>query len=220
MSIIAGLAKNGNVYMASDSAATAGTLTIEERYPKIGCIADQEGEPYLIGCIDSIRLNQIVQAHLVITEYDPDPMMHMIKNFVEPLRSVLKDFGFSTKDQHAGREHGGFLLVGYMGRLYSVQADYQVSESISGYDAVGCASPMAIGSLHTTERLAHYPDHEWHLGKSRVVAAVEASIHHDIYCGGKITYGVMKYVHDSNSRIVSITYGDGTVVQLPSRNRG
>jgi 20S proteasome alpha/beta subunit len=190
MSCIAGLAVDNGVFMAADSMATAGTLSVEEYSPKIDYIIDEFKEPYLVGCVESIRLNQIVKAHLVIEDFDPDPLTHIVKNFVEPLRYCLREFGFSAVD--GGREVGGFFLIGYKNKLFSIQGDYQVSEARLGYDAIGCGAPIAIGSLYTSDILRA------DIGvKRRIELALGATIKYDAYCGGDIVTGVLdEYVRD------------------------
>jgi hypothetical protein len=56
--------------------------------------------------------------------------------FIDKVRTVLKDGGFATKEKEM--EQGGTFLVGIRGRLFSVQSDYQIAESASRFEAVGC----------------------------------------------------------------------------------
>jgi hypothetical protein len=54
-------------------------------------------------------------------------------------------------------EPGSEFLVGIMDRLFLVDSDYGVTESSSGYDAVGIGREFALGSLWTTGKLIMQP---------------------------------------------------------------
>ena len=43
------------------------------------------------------------------------------------------------------------LLVGIEGRVFRICSHFSVSESSTGYDAIGSATPQALGSLASTE---------------------------------------------------------------------
>jgi len=45
-----------------------------------------------------------------------------------------------------GQEAGGTFLVGYRGRLFRVDSDYQVGESVNNYCAVGCGADLVRAS--------------------------------------------------------------------------
>lgn len=65
---------------------------------------------------------------------------------------------------------GGTFLVGYNKNLYHIGADFQVGIPANGYDAVGCGSELALGSLHSTQLLKLKPE-------QRVKMALEAAAH-------------------------------------------
>lgn len=62
-----------------------------------------------------------------------------------PRESVFLDNGFGKPDV------GGTFLVGYNGKLYAIQNDFQVGIPAIEYDAVGCGANFALGALHATK---------------------------------------------------------------------
>jgi hypothetical protein len=105
---------------------------------------------YLMGCTSSFRMIQLLRYKLRIErECEGDAMEHMCTTFVDAVRQCFKDGGFATKDKEA--EAGGQFLVGFRGRLFQVHADYQVAESMLGYDACGCGENIARGVLYATQ---------------------------------------------------------------------
>ena len=67
--------------------------------------------------------------------------------FVEAIRKCFKNGGYGEKDR------GGTFILGYRGRLFYIESDFQVGIPRSNYTAVGCGSDLCKGSLHTTEAL-------------------------------------------------------------------
>lgn len=70
-------------------------------------------------------------------------------DFVDAVRACLLAGGYARKENNV--ESGGTFLVGFRGRLFRVSGDFQVGESTSRYDAVGCGAAYALGSLAETE---------------------------------------------------------------------
>jgi ATP-dependent protease HslVU (ClpYQ) peptidase subunit len=63
----------------------------------------------------------------------------------------LKKGGFAKKESEV--ETGGVFLVGYAGRLFKIEGDYQVAETSDGYFACGCGESYALGALYATKKL-------------------------------------------------------------------
>lgn len=110
----------------------------------------------VIGCTTSFRMIQLLRFGFTAPFHKPgvDPMEYMVCEFVEAIRTRFKAGGFARKDEEA--EIGGAFLVGYRGRLFLIESDYQVGEAACGYDACGCGASYAKGVLYATEsRDAH-----------------------------------------------------------------
>lgn len=142
---IVGIAFDGVVYMGGDSAATAG--------PSLSVRADRKvflNGAFLIGFTSSFRMGQLLQYVFSppVHHAEVDVFRYMVAEFIPSVRKCLSDGGYSKQDN--GRDSGGAFLVGYHGRLFQVESDFQVGEAICGFDAVGCGCDLALGSLYST----------------------------------------------------------------------
>jgi len=145
MTCIAGIAHEGKVFIGGDSAGVGGLDLMVRKDRKVFANGD-----FIIGCTTSFRMIQILQYAFTPPKRHPDKdvMAFMATEFVDALRNAFKAGGFATKDKEA--EWGGVFLVGYEGRLFRIDSDYQVGESACGYDACGCGESYAKGVLFAT----------------------------------------------------------------------
>jgi hypothetical protein len=146
MTCIAAVVYDNVVYMGADSAGVAGIdLTIR---------ADQKvftnGE-FLIGFTSSFRMGQLLRYAFKPPKYyaeEKDLYAYMVTDFVNAVRTCLKGGGYAQSDK--GEESGGFFLVGVRGRLFKIESDYQVGESVLPYEAIGCGEAYALGVFSVT----------------------------------------------------------------------
>lgn len=163
MTCIIGLVHDGRVYIGGDSAGIAGwDLTIRND-PKVF-----RNGPFLIGFSSSFRMGQLLRYSLKppLHENGIDTGRYLTTTFIDAVRDCLKAGGYARKESE--QENAGFFLLGYQGRLFRVDSDYQVGESLDGYDAVGCGSEAARGALYAA---AHLPP------RKRIRLALKASEH-------------------------------------------
>jgi ATP-dependent protease HslVU (ClpYQ) peptidase subunit len=150
MTCIAGLVHKGHVWMGGDSAGVSSeTYSLTVR-------ADRKvfaNGPFLIGFTSSFRMGQLLAHSFVPPKHhgEDDLMRFMVVDFVNALRDCLKHGGYAEKKDEV--ETCGTFLVGYSGRLFQIESDYQVGESIHGFDACGCGDSLALGSLFATQSL-------------------------------------------------------------------
>lgn len=164
MTCIVGLVDKGKVYIGGDSAGVGG-LSLQIR--KDEKVFKNGG--FVFGFTSSFRMGNLLRYKLSVPKVpnEGDMMRYMCTDFVDAVRSCLKDGGYAKVD--SGVENGGVFLVGGYGRLFCIHSDYQVSEVFSGYDACGCGEDIALGSLFSTK------------GKSpreRIKKALEAAAYH------------------------------------------
>jgi hypothetical protein len=174
MSCIAGVVENRIVYVGADSASTNDadqqTIRADTKVFRNGA--------FLFGCTTSFRMIQLLQYSLVLPDMpepekkgDEDPLFrYMATDFVNAVRTCLKEGGFAKKEDE--RESGGSFLVAWRGRLFCIGSDYQVEESLNGYNAVGSGDDLALGVLHVTSQLDLSPE-------QRLRHALEAAASHN-----------------------------------------
>ncbi|MYV56521.1 hypothetical protein [Streptomyces sp. SID3212] len=174
MTVIAGLVHTGRVHLAGDSAGVGGYSLTVRRDPKVF-----RNGPYVMGFTSSFRMGQLLQHALRPPRPKGDLEEFMVTKFIDAVRTCLKDGGWAKKDSE--QEEAGIFLVGVVGRLFVVHADYQVGESADGYMAVGCGDDLALGALHATAALDMKP-------KARLTAALAAAERHSAGVTGPYAY--------------------------------
>ena len=145
MTCIVGIEDHGRVHLGADSAGVSGyALTVR---------ADQKvftTGKFVMGFTTSFRMGQLLRYCFTVAAApeDMDDVEYMSTCFVDAVRSCLKTGGYARSSD--GRESGGCFLVGYRGRLYVVDSDYQVGLPADGYAAVGCGADIALGALYAS----------------------------------------------------------------------
>lgn len=168
MTCIVGIAHNGHVYMGGDSAG------MDQRYA-LQIRADRKvfrrGE-FVMGFTTSFRMGNLLQHSFEPPRRHPSDDVHkfMCTEFVDAARECLKKGGYAMRENE--REEGGTFLVGYAGRLFEVQDDYQVAETVDGFLAIGSGDLVALGALYATASLEP---------KGRIASALAAA---ERYSGG------------------------------------
>ncbi len=161
MTCIVGLIDSDRVFIGGDSAGVAGLDLVVRADRKVFRNGD-----FIMGFTSSFRMGQLL-AHALVPprrHVDEDVFAFMVKDFVNEVRSCLKEGGFASRRNEA--EEGGTFLVGHAGRLFEIAGDYQVGESAFPYAACGCGAQVALGSLHST--MGQPPE-------ERVLRALEAA---------------------------------------------
>jgi len=148
MTCIVGMVEKKRVYLGADSVGSNG-WDLMARIDKKIC---RNGN-MIFGFTSSYRMSQVLQYKFVppVHSREVTTDYYMRTAFIDEVRKVLKDGGYSVIKDNA--ERGGTFLVGYCGRLFEVEGDFQVAERADKYSSVGCGSRHALASLHTTRRL-------------------------------------------------------------------
>jgi len=82
---------------------------------------------------------------------DKDIYEYMCTDFINGVRECFKNGGF-IQTYSDGDEKGGTFLVAYKKRLFKIQNDFQVGETMNGFDACGVAADFALGVMYTLEK--------------------------------------------------------------------
>lgn len=146
MTCIVGITDGKTVFIGGDSAGVSSNYAVVVRKDsKVG----KRGE-FIFGFTSSFRMGQILLHRFNPPEIpeSQDLMAYMVGKFVDELRESFRSHGFA--ENNSGKEVGGTFLVGIRGRLFGIESDYQVTESLCGFDAVGCGSEIAKGSLYSS----------------------------------------------------------------------
>lgn len=145
MTCIVGIQENGKVYIGGDSAGVAGwdlSVWSDEKVFRNG--------EFLFGFTHSFRMGQLLRFAFSAPSRaeNMEDYKYLVTNFTDAIRNCLKSGGFATTKD--GAEVGGKFLFGYRGKLYCMQADYQVAKTVDGYAAAGCGDSIALGSMFST----------------------------------------------------------------------
>ena len=143
MTCIVGLVEQGVVYLGADSLGCAewNSRVLAMETPKVF----RRG-PFLFGVTGSLRWGQLLQYKLVIPGQDETPdMAYMVGTVLDAIRQCLKENGFAQIEN--SQETGGVCLIGYKGKLYSVDDDYGVLVTVDDFAALGCGDMPALGAL-------------------------------------------------------------------------
>lgn len=143
MTVIAGFASGGRVWMGADSAAVGSDFyATTPRNSKLF-----RAGPLLIGFTYSWRMGQIIRHKVRAEPRRADEPVHdwLCTRFVDSIRAALKDNGFVWNEHH--RESAGPFLVGCEGSLYEVCSEFDVLDYGPGPVAVGCGRDFALGAL-------------------------------------------------------------------------
>lgn len=163
MTCIAGIADGKRVVLGADSIGSNSHTKTARADRKVFRNGD-----FVMGFTSSYRMGQLLRYKFAPPRRhaDTDVFAYMVVDFVEAVRTCLKQGGYARSDN--GEDSGGTFLVGYQGRLFKIENDFQVGESVDGYDACGSGDEVALGALFAT---AGQGPHE------RVRKALEASAH-------------------------------------------
>ncbi len=166
MTVIAGIASEGVVYISGDRGASDGDSILSMTAPKICKVGD-----FIIGYAGSGGLGQILQ-HMDCWNEHP-------KNAERFLRMVFVEEYIKAREKVGGKdEEEAQLLIGYKGNLWEIDtSDYACFPFT--YTAIGSGGPIALGSLYATQHSPISPD-------LRLNAALKAAIEHNPGCKGPI----------------------------------
>jgi ATP-dependent protease HslVU (ClpYQ) peptidase subunit len=160
---------DGRVWIGGDSAGSCGPDLTLRADPKIFRNGD-----FLFGFTSSFRMGQVLRYKFQPPErHDQEIFSYMVTTFVDAVRACLKEAGMASKDKEV--ESGGTFLIGYQGRLFLIDGDYQVEEPLDGYDACGSGHALARGALFATHGMEP---------AARITVALQAAERHNCMVRG------------------------------------
>lgn len=145
MTCIVGLTHKGKVYIGADSLGSNGFTKEVRNEHKVF----ENGE-FLIGCSGSIRMMNILQWRFSPPTFKEGDNLHrfMCVEFIDSMRKCFVNSGYCKSDEVW--EFSSELLVGVGGKLFKIEADFQVAEL--DFTATGSGEYHALGSLYSSSR--------------------------------------------------------------------
>jgi ATP-dependent protease HslVU (ClpYQ) peptidase subunit len=144
MTCIVGLSTKGKVFIGGDSAGVSGWNLEVRKDSKVF-----RNGSFVFGFTSSFRMGQLLRYKFEAPEINTDDIYkYMVTSFVDSIRDCFKGGGYASKEKE--QESGGVFLVGLKDRLFEVDSDYQVGESLNGIASCGCGDQIAKGSLFSS----------------------------------------------------------------------
>lgn len=167
MTCIVGLAHGGKTYIGGDRAGSAGyhlNVRSDKKVFEVG--------QYTIGVCGSFRVRDVLKYKFEPPKFKPslhDPASFMVTSFVDAARKAFAQAGcLVTKNAEEELAGGSSFIVGFRGKLFTVECDLQVAGQDVPFHAVGCGSEPALGALYASAGSKIPP-------RARVIKALEAS---------------------------------------------
>lgn len=173
MTCIIGLKHNGITYIGGDSLGSNDynkTLRNDKKVFKL-----QDTDNAVLGYTSSFRMGQLLMYATDLIDKRDEPNIdhkYLVTKFIPNIIKLFEDGGYARN--RSGEKYGGTFLLGYKDKLYSIQSDFQVGESLNNYDACGSGEDFALGSLFATEGLDISPE-------ERIRLALQAASKHNPY---------------------------------------
>ena len=176
MTIIIGIENDKGVVIGADTAISAWLIT-ESALPKVFMIDDR----FLFGGAGTPRANQLLRFGLEPKQQrdDEDDLAYLVTTVIPDIRQTLARGG-ALQDNDGMNATTNAFLMGYRGKLYNIDSDFQISRNSCGYSAVGSGSMVAMGAMSALTRTKLSPS-------NRVQAALEITAQLDIYCAAPFT---------------------------------
>jgi len=161
LTCIVGLVDKEGVFIGGDSAGVGGTSLTVRADQKVFLNGD-----FIMGFTTSFRMGQLLRYGLKPPTYHPDVdvFQYMVTDFIDSIRTCLKNGGWASREKDV--EVGGTFLVGFKGRLFKIDSDYQVGEPAQPFDCCGCGEDIALGAMYASADL---------LPEIRIKQALEAA---------------------------------------------
>jgi len=158
MTCIIALEHESKVWMGCDSALLDAWDIRQLVDPKIIHAVEIE---MLIGCGGSLRVQQLIRYNLEIPENNymahEEDMRYIVNRFIPALRTCLKDGG-ETKIENNHEEMEAVLLLGWHGKAYAIQRNFQVDRIATRFTAMGVGENYAMGALAVMDTEGRDPE--------------------------------------------------------------
>jgi hypothetical protein len=155
MTCIAAVTDGVSVWIGGDAAGVSQeSMEVSIRSDKKVFTKESHGVVWGFGFTGSYRMGQIIRYDLVLPRISrndtKDLERFMVKKFIPALRKYLTAGGVASNEN--GVETCGTFIVGLLGKIFTVENDFQVGSPEEPIYAVGSGASFALGALHVIER--------------------------------------------------------------------
>lgn len=144
MTLIVGFVNGGEVYLGGDSSLSDGRTIRPTAEPKVFHFG-----PFIMGTSGSCVIpDAIFNLQPSIWEDSPLNPRATVFHFVVELKRELERLGMLGSDEgQAIMPDYSYILIGYKGRLFTVQHDFSVVEYDTDHAAIGANEELALGII-------------------------------------------------------------------------
>lgn len=166
MTCIAGIADGKSVWIGGDTCYsdkdTRGTIAHPKVFKKqvVTSYGPDKSETILFGCCGYFRMFQLLEYGFNVPPMWADSTVEkwLTLEFAKQLREFFKDNGFIKSKDGLDEFPDGAFLMGFRGKLYHIEENFQFIESSHQEDACGSGSKFALGSLYTSRSMSWTPE--------------------------------------------------------------
>jgi ATP-dependent protease HslVU (ClpYQ) peptidase subunit len=159
MTCIIAIKDGRTIIMSADSAASTEDKYSIQKVPKVFKLAVPGSGPVdmLVGFAGCFRGAQILKHAFVVPEWTTGTHEdYLVGRFLPELCKALQAVGIGTKEDPLGLLT---LLIGLQGRLFEVESNGQLLESVKTYAAIGTGADTALAAIAVL--LDHTDDSPW-----------------------------------------------------------
>lgn len=162
MTCIVGLVSGDSVFLGGDRAATDGglgrTLIKEPKVFEKGDVG--------FGVCGLPKVMDVVQHVVELPPFNGgDAKAYLVASVVPTVREALKKYECTETARGGQQQFHGAMLIGFRGRLFLMEGNFQLVEAAKPWAAVGSGQEPALGSLRQSKGLA----------RDRLIEALEVS---------------------------------------------
>ena len=184
MTCIIGFSDGGHVHMMGDSGGFdpnffSKTVRKDEKVFVI------DNGRFLVGFAGSFRLGQILRY-----QFSPPAqpegmgdMQYLVSYFIEELRLLLRDRGYSKISENQESLDYGTFMIGFHGKLYTIDPDFHVGISMDSVDAIGCGALFVLSAWDAADNIKNV--------KKRMLKSLQVTEHRCTMICEPFVYGVI-----------------------------
>ena len=142
--------KEGIILVADSAGTDEDDNQVLRQDPKI-----MKSKNFMFAISGSFRLRDILMYDFIVPNKSEDETIdkYMRTKFINKFRETCIKKG-ATKKVDENEELLGNVIVAYKDKIYQIESDFQVGESIDDFAAIGSGSQLALGALSTLSKLA------------------------------------------------------------------